>query len=582
MRIKTKVSLGVVFLFGVTLIIGGVGLFYLNRLSGDARNILKDNYESLEYMGNIFDAAGRLPSDSAKIKVIEENVMAQESNVTEPAEREATVALRNSFEKLRQDLKDSVSLEALEKSALEIQKINMAAMVRKNEITQQTAGQASAYLIAIGTIFLLIAFTFIVNFPGYIGNPIAQLTNSIKAIANRNYEERLHFDRTDEFEELANAFNSMAEKLDEYEHSNLANVLFEKRRIEAIINRMHDPIIGLDQKRRIIFVNSEALELLNLKEENVVGQYAPDIALSNDLLRDMIRDLSKSDGGSELLKIFAHGKESYFNREVISITHTPTGERKALPIGTVVILKNITPFKEQDLAKTNFIATISHELKTPLASLQMGIRLLQDKRIGSFNEEQQRILQTVSDESDRLMKITGELLDLAQVETGNIKLKLEFIAPEEVIDHALEAVKFQAEQRHVRLKKDLAKNLSRVNADKDKTTWVLINLLTNAIRHSPENGDVIVACEPAGDRMQFSVVDFGVGIDPKYKDKVFERFYQVPGINGKKGTGLGLSISKEFIEAQGGRIWVESEPGKGSKFSVSFQAYLPQSPKLNS
>jgi len=578
MRIKTKVTLGVAFLFGITLIIGGVGLFYLNRLSDDARNILTDNYETLEYTKRILDACEILPIDSvAAITIIEENLLKQEDNITEPGEGELTGVLRGAFEEFKRNSRNAEQLSVIRKQALAIQEMNMKAIVRKNEITQQTAGQASTYLLVVGTIFLLIAFTFTVNFPGYIANPIIKLTSSIKAIANKDYEERLMFNRNDEFEELGSAFNSMAEKLDEYEHSNLANLLFEKKRIETIINRMHDPIIGLDENRRILFVNTEALELLNLKEENLIGEYAPDVAIHNDLLRKLIKQLTveknvkNHNENDSLIKIYADNKESYFSREIIPISFTPTGEKEAQSIGNVILLRNITSFKEHDLAKTNFIATISHELKTPIASLQMGVKLLQDDRIGTLNNEQQRIIQTVNDETDRLLKITGELLDLAQVETGNIKLNLQPVDPGEIVENAFEAVKFQAEQQHIRLEKNVEDQLPVIRVDKDKTTWVLINFLTNAIRHSPENANVVIRTSKEDGHLLFSVRDFGMGIDPKYKEKLFDRFYQVPGGVTRKGTGLGLSISKEFIEAQGGNISVESELGKGSTFSFSFR-----------
>ena len=276
-----------------------------------------------------------------------------------------------------------------------IQELNMQAIIRKNALTQKTASKASTYLVMIGTVVSLIAFTFIMNFPGYIANPIIQLTKSIKSIANKKYEERLHFERKDEFEELAEAFNKMAEKLDEYEHSNLAKLLFEKKRIETIINRMTDPVIGLDEDNNVVFVNDQAFSLLNLTPDNVIGRYAPDVALHNDLFRSLIR--KDESGNSGLVKVVISGKENYFSREVITIRYSPTGENEALHIGEVILLKNITSYKELDLARTNFIAMISHELKTPIASLQMCAKLLKDERVGSLNLEQNNILQTLSD-----------------------------------------------------------------------------------------------------------------------------------------------------------------------------------------
>lgn len=569
MRIKTKVTLGVVFLFVVIIGIGGLGLYYISRLSDDSENILKDNYESLEYTKTIIKNCDSLFVDSAKsIQVIEQNLQLQEQNVTEPEEHQATVELRQVFEKMKNSRISHDHVSAIRKSCIDIQDVNMKAIIRKNSLTQQTASNASTYVIIIVTVFSLIAFTFIINFPGYVADPIVQLTQSIKSIAEKNYEERLHFDRNDEFEELAEAFNQMAEKLDEYEHSNLAGILFEKKRIETIINRMSDPVIGLDEQKKTVFANDQALLLLNLSSTQIIGRYAPDVALENDLFRALIKQDSQSKTDSGLIKIVIEGKENYFSKENINIRHNPTGEKEPVNIGQVILLKNVTPYKELDLAKTNFIATISHELKTPIASLQMCVKLLLDKRVGSLNEEQQNILQTLNDETVRLSKLTNELLDLSQVETGNIKLDIKKTDPKEIISFALEAVKFQAERKQVKVEVKISDN-SLIQADVNKTTWVLINFLTNAVRYSPENGKVVLKCEVQNEGVTFSVEDFGPGIEKQYIGRLFEKFFQVPGT--PSGTGLGLAISKEFIEAQGGNIKVESQVGKGSIFSFELK-----------
>ncbi|HTJ47958.1 MAG TPA: ATP-binding protein [Cyclobacteriaceae bacterium] len=569
MSIKAKVTLGVVFLFTVILTIAGLGLYYLKELAQDSENILKDNYETLEYTKRILESCDSLDRDSVRaLSVIEKNLREQEENLTEPGERDLTHAMRIVFERIKNNGVNNVDIAEIRRLSLAIQELNMQAIIRKNAFTQQTASKASTYLIMIGTVISLIAFTFIMNFPGYIANPIIQLTKSIKSIANKKYEERLHFERKDEFEELAEAFNKMAEKLDEYEHSNLAKLLFEKKRIETIINRMTDPVIGLDEDNNVVFVNDQAYSLLNLTPDKVIGRYAPDVALHNDLFRSLIR--KDETGNSGLVKVVISGKENYFSREVITIRYSPTGENETLHIGEVILLKNITSYKELDLAKTNFIAMISHELKTPIASLQMCAKLLKDERVGTLNDEQNNIIQTLSDETTRLSRITNELLDLSQVETGNIKLNIQKSDSGEIVNFALEAVKFHAERKHVKLDVQLPAKVPFVLADLDKTTWVLVNFLTNAIRYSPENGTVILKCQSENDRVKFSVEDYGPGIDKKYINRIFEKFFQVPG--SPSGTGLGLAISKEFIEVQGGAISVQSEIGKGSVFSFSLKS----------
>ncbi|HEY9005427.1 MAG TPA: ATP-binding protein [Ohtaekwangia sp.] len=564
MRIKTKVALGVVFLFTAILAIGGIGLYYLHELSSDTQNIIRNNYETLQYTKRILEASNH--DILAIADTIEANLIRQEANITEPGERELTIKLRTAFENYKKGNRDSTILADLRATALSIQEVNLKAIIRKNDVAQETASRASTYVVIILSVFAILAFTFIVNFPGYVANPIIQLTTSIKSIANKNYEERLHFDRKDEFEELAQAFNQMAEKLDEYEHSNLSRVIFEKKRIETIINRMSDPVIGLDERKKIVFANDQALTFLNVTKDQLVGRYAPDVAVENDLLRTLIRE-GNSKEESNLVKVVLSGKENYFSRENITIQYTPTGEKNIAMIGQVLLLRNVTPFKELDLAKTNFIATVSHELKTPIASLQMCTKLLQDKRVGELNTEQDSIVKTMNDEVTRLSKITHELLDLAQVETGNIRLNIQLTDPKDIIQYAREAVKFQAERKHVAIEIRIEQNIPSIQADVDKTTWVLVNLLTNAIRYSPESGRIVLQCHRQAGVVQFSVQDFGPGIDARFVGRLFEKFFQVPGT--PSGTGLGLSISREFIESQGGKISVESDEGKGSVFSFT-------------
>lgn len=565
MKIKYKVGLGAIALFLFMAVVGGIGIFYINKLNQQTKNILANNYESLQYITRIVMVSDSLRSDSTALDRLFINLKLQEANLTEPGEREFTLALRQEAEKLKVNLKDSTALLKIRALAGQIQELNMNAISSKSEEATQVASNASKYLVAISTFVGILAFTIIVNFPGYVANPIVQLTNSIKAIANKDYEERLQFSRKDEFEELAVAFNQMAEKLDEYEHSNLANLLFEKKRIETIINRMTDPVIGLDEKRKVLFVNDQALHMLNLTEEKIIGRYAPDVALENDLLRTLIRS-DENEKGTNMLKIVVGMKENYFSKEIITISFKPTGEKENISVGQVIFLKNITHYKELDLAKTNFIATISHELKTPIASLQMGAQLISDSRIGKLNDEQKKIADSLTNETTRLAKLVGELLDLSQVETGNVKLTLSQVNPEKLIEQAIESVKFQAERKQIKIKVTTEEDLPFVKADPEKTTWTLINLLTNSLRYTPNNGQIEVWVGTINEKVHFRVQDFGQGIEEKYLSRVFDKFFQVPGTS--SGTGLGLAISKEFVEAQGGSILLDSKYGHGSTFTI--------------
>jgi signal transduction histidine kinase len=558
LRIKSKLSLGILFLFVVIMLTGIVGLFSINRLADESKNILKANYESIVYAKNMQSDLDQFATKNfSSIGDFEKNLEAQEKNITETGEQEATSSLRDLFEKFRQHDTSVVLIPLLRKQIYLISELNMNAIVRKSNETQQTANKAKLYLAILGTLSFLLSFSFLLNFPGYIANPIKELTAGIKQIANKNYSQRINIDKSDEFGELAEAFNSMAKQLNDYENSNLAKIIFEKRRIETIINGMKDPIIGLDENSRILFVNTTAVKVLGINETDLTGKYAPDIALKNDLLRNLLG----GNNNNAPLKIFADEKESYFSKEILNITV----EDKA--IGSVILLRNITQFKELDLAKTNFIATISHELKTPISSIKMSLKLLEDERIGDLNAEQKKLVGHIKDDSQRLLSITGELLDIAQVEAGKITLDKQLVEPQAIIDYANNALKVQAQQKNIFVKINCPADLPKVNCDLEKTAWVMVNFLSNAIRYSPENSEILIQAEQKEGGIIFSTTDYGKGIDPKYQSKVFDKFNKIPsGELGKSGTGLGLAISKEFIESQNGVIGLESSIGKGSRF----------------
>ncbi|MGN6181813.1 MAG: HAMP domain-containing protein, partial [Mucilaginibacter sp.] len=385
MTIKNKLRLGIGFLFLMALISAGMADYYLTRLSSDSKAILEDNYRSLQYVKNIgqlLDKEGNAVLTATELNTIEKNVKLEQNNITETGELHLANLLAADFEKLKLVNNNPQQMAPLrlhmKQVMYDIMQVNMGGIERRNAIANTTAKDGIIIDSLIGSLCFLIAFSFVVNFPGYIANPIRELTLGIKEIANKNYNKRLIFPEKDEFGGLAEAFNQMAGKLNEYESSNLANVMFEKRRIETIINSMHDAIIGIDDKQFIIFANKVACKLIGLPEEKLTGEYAPTIALENDLLRSMLFI------NQDKMKIFADNRDSYFEKEVFEVKNDDK------VIGKVVVLKNITDFQRLNDAKTTFIATISHELKTPLASMKMSLKLLDDARIGPVNQEQKQ------------------------------------------------------------------------------------------------------------------------------------------------------------------------------------------------
>lgn len=565
MKIKTKLTLGVGLLFLMIVLLSVVSAINIYKQKSDTEKILIANYNSLEYSKNMMLALDKMDSDSTQIQIFKNNLTLESKNLTEIGEDNAYQSLKSHFQNFQQT-PNSETEKLIRNDLIELLRLNMSAIVQKSDTAIATSQSATTWVISLGTVCFLIAFTLLFNLPGNIARPIRELTESIKQIANKNYHERIHFKGSAEFEDLANSFNSMAEKLEEYQSSSLSKQLMDKKRVEMLIANMHDPVIGLDENNHINFINEEALKISGLIREDLVGKSASEIAVNNDLLRELLRNASLEEKSEVPMKIFADQKESYFEQEIIPISIIPTGETMKKDAGKVILLRNITAYKELDFAKTNFIATVSHELKTPISSMKMGTQLLKIEKFGNLNEQQKELLKSIEEDAERLLKITGELLNLSQAESGNIRLNIKDCNVSDLVKTALSNNLIIAENKEIKLISTLnTKNEDKVKADFDKTVWVLNNFLTNAIKHSEVGQKVIITTAQIGDKVKFSVQDFGKGINQKYHSKVFERYFQIPE-NHQTGTGLGLAISKNFIEKQGGSIGVESEENGGSIF----------------
>ncbi|MGE4513221.1 MAG: ATP-binding protein [Chryseobacterium sp.] len=564
MKLKTKLTLGVGLLFLLIVLLSVMGSVYINKLKSDTEKILNANYSSIEFSKNMLLALDRIGSDSAvAIQEFKKNNQLQEKNLTEFGEREATQSLNlhfNNYLKFPNNEKEKLIREDLVK----IMTLNMKGIERKSDVAIITAENATFWIVSLGTVCFLIAFVLLFNLPQTIAEPISQLTFSIRQIANKNYSERVHFKGSEEFNDLAESFNVMAEKLQEYESSTLSKQLMDKKRIETLVNNMHDAVIGLDENHFIYMINDEALKITNLNKEEIIGKTVHEVAVNNDLVRELLKNMDHPQ--KDPIKIVSGHKENYFEQDVIPINIVRTGEKEKKYIGRVILLRNITPFKELDFAKTNFIATISHELKTPISAIKMGVQLLENQKFGELNEQQKELVKGINEDGQRLLDITGELLNLSQVETGNIRINIKNCSPKEIVQTAIKNVEKLAEQKNISIKTQFdVEDSDLVAADFDKTVWVMNNFLSNAVKHSFQDESISVKVEKYETSVKFSVTDTGKGIDEKYHRQIFDRYFQVPGEH-QNGTGLGLAISKNFIEKQHGEIGVKSSLNQGSSF----------------
>ena len=290
MLIQRRLTLGIGALFAMILLLGIQSVGYILDLSRASGNILTDNYNSLHYARSMMTALDSLTFDSTSMTELLDNLALQRRNITESDEFRVTDNLSSKIDKLS----DSVTLDKILEIRSDLYKImdlNMTAIREKSRLAGTTAEDAMLRIAVSAILCALIAFVLLIRFPQAVVRPIRELKKGIMEIANFHYDKRLDFSRNKEFRAVAESFNNMAEKLSEYQRSTLDDLMMAKKRIEAVVNSLHEPIIGLDPDKKILFMNDEAFTILNLKPEEAVGRNATEVALNNDLLRRLIREL---------------------------------------------------------------------------------------------------------------------------------------------------------------------------------------------------------------------------------------------------------------------------------------------------
>jgi NtrC-family two-component system sensor histidine kinase KinB len=237
--------------------------------------------------------------------------------------------------------------------------------------------------------------------------------------------------------------------------------------------------------------------------------------------------------------------------------------------GKVLLLRDVTALKEVDRLKSEFISTASHELRGPLTSVAMSVTLLRESVGERLGDKERGLLSAAEEELQRLRALVNDLLDLSRLESGRLTLAQVALSPTAIVERAVELLRGQADRAGIELRMVLPATLPDVRVDAARITWVLTNLLGNAIRYAGDGGHVDVAATLAGRHVHVSVKDTGPGIPPEDQGRVFERFVRVGPTGDAGGTGLGLAICKEIVRAHGGTIWVESAPGRGSTFTFT-------------
>ena len=586
MKLKTLITLGFVAMLALLLAIGGYAFYTLNRLDRSSRNVLKDNFYSVELgqqMQRALDQMEIDPNAATGLPRFRQSLTREAGNITEKGEKELVDSLTQhqaDFQRLLDAGAPSAAraptLELLRQQTYRMVALNTAALTRKNNLANQNTIQVGHYLLAFIAISLLLGLLFVLSVPEAAVGPLHKLTKSLEHATENNFTATIPVESGNEFGRVATAFNQMLAQLQEYRSSTMAELITARNRTASIVSGLDEGLLLLDEHRHIILANPMACALLSIPAEQLVGQPAATVAAGNDLLREILRPLEvdaarrvRAVADAPLLRIAQQGEEAFYRLAVQELVSFNEALKKNEFVGQIITLRNVSDFKKLDQVKSNFLATVSHELKTPLSSINLNTKLLQDERLPA--DERQRITGFIRQETQRLQRMVAELLDISRLDAGaGIQLDVHPTNLADVVGFATATVQPQLDDKQLRLDLQLPAELPAARADVEKTTWVLINLLANAIRYSPVGAALTVRAMVAGTFVQVSVQDCGPGIAAEHHEKIFQRFAQLPDKSGYRGgSGLGLSIAREFIATQGGRLWVESELGSGSTFNFT-------------
>lgn len=329
----------------------------------------------------------------------------------------------------------------------------------------------------------------------------------------------------------------------------------EREKVAALQSIIGAGVLLLSKERQVTMLNRAAEKLFNVSSEAALGQ--PFITLVRDHEMDAIvqKCLEKAEQQRGIVQV--GGGKRY-----LDMTATP------LSNGTLVLVQDITGIRRLEKVRQDFIANISHELRTPIASLKALLETLHDGAINDKNVAED-FLQRMQVETDKLAQMVSELSELSRIESGELALKLETVDVGAAVERVADRLRAQAERAQLSIILDNSPDLPRIMADESRLEQVLVNLVHNAIKFTPQNGEITISSKVEGENILVTIADTGVGIPADDLPHIFERFYKVDRARSGGGTGLGLAIAKHIVQAHGGNIWAKSDEGKGSTFAFT-------------
>lgn len=401
--------------------------------------------------------------------------------------------------------------------------------------------------------------------------PIQSLLLSAQEIARGNLDLSLEVRSQDELGRLAEAFNGMATRLREFRRTDRAKLLRTQRTTQMAINSLPDAVAVFSSQGTVDMSNEPAQRLFGIKPGTQVESLGKEwLTILHAKVARELRPFNPQ-GYEAAIQIFRDGSECYFLPHAIPILD----ESRQL-MGVTVVLADVTELRRLDEAKSDLLATVSHELKTRLTSVRMAVHLLLDENLGGLNAKQTDLVLTAREDAERLYRIIEGLLDIGRIRSGNLKMRLQAMDAQELILNSVEAVRHAMQDKGLKLTCDLPADLPQVAADPSRVHLILANLLANALKYTPAGGSVKVTAARQEEGVRVAVADTGIGIPADDVPHVFERFFRGVREGEPGGAGLGLAIAKEVVEAHGGTIGLESQIGEGTTVHFTLMAMLPE------
>jgi PAS domain S-box-containing protein len=609
LTLRHRIVLTLLPLFLLLCVVGGAGAVLLYRLGGRIDEILRENYDSVIYMKDLNEAVERIDSSFTFTLAGQEakgrqqyakywesyrrNLRKEQGNITLPGERQLVEELTNLtetyenlgntfYERTDEDKRRGdyfrkggllATFDRIKKVSDAIRKLNQDNMEEANEEARATA-HASLLGFGVGLALSLVAVVLLaLNTLHTILRPIRAVTESALAIGSGNLDQVVSVMSRDELGQLANAFNTMARQLRDYRQSHHAKLLRAQQTSQATIDSFPDPVLVVDQEGRVELANPAARHLLGVRADGPGAglplAWQPPQALERPLaeaLREQRAYLPE--GFDQAVVLRDGGRERFFLPRLLPIRDPYGGT-----LGAAVLLEDVTRFRLLDEVKSNLVATVSHELKTPLTSIRLALHFLLEEAPGPLTAKQLELLLDARDNAERLLAMINNLLDLARLEEGRSRLDLRPEPPEALLKLAADSVRPRAEDEGVDVVVDAPADLPPVAADVLQLGHALHNLLDNALVHTPRGGRIALRAEAADGTVTLSVADTGAGIPTEFLPHVFERFFRVPGMSQPSGTGLGLAIVREIVTAHGGTVSCESRPGEGTVFRLKLPVW---------